>query len=624
MPRPLLCLRWSSVLIQCIFLPVVLAALPCTHAHAQTSSTVVTILTTDGVRLDGTITRPLDPPPPEGFPGVVLVHGYGGDKGDMATFAFILAVNGYASIAYSVRGQGSSTGLSTTSGDREREDLQEVIAYFRNVSGINPDNLAVAGGSQGGIHSWMAAVYRMPGVRTVVPLIATPNFARDLVPNGCITVGLTEQMRLGSVRYAPERDIVKDLIIRDNYDSVLLYVDARNLMDKIDSVKVPVFQGVGWADLLFPVNAAIEARARLVARGVPCWSYFGTNGHAEPFDPEEATFLLGKAVEWFDYWLKGSSAGDNATPLVYYADDRPGWPHHTTTVWPPLPSNTQRLFFTGSGLSPVLPVSADELRFSLQYDSSYTPAMAWEDAYEGLRFLQAFSSAPVRLLSGTITETSEITGIPRVHLVVTGNVPSFQAHVRIYDVDSSGIWRLMTRGNTGFRGFVPGSLQTVDIECRALSHVIPSGHRIGVEITSLDMWSPTTAFVIPFFQSSTATVRSSPFDPSYVDIPTVGNSSITAVRSEGGRVPNDFQLLQNYPNPFNSSTTILFTLDRPMTVSLEVYDILGRRVAKLLYEDLPGGRYTVPFVADDLATGQYFVRLMGDSHAAVRRMMLLR
>jgi predicted acyl esterase len=605
-------------------LAAILVVVPFLHTYAQTTSTDVTIQTSDSTLLDATITRPAGTPPGDGFPGIVLVHGYGGNKSDMNTFALILGLSGYASISYSVRGQGNSTGLSTTSGIRERQDLQEVITYFRNVRGINPDNLAVAGGSQGGGHSWMAAVYRMPGVRTVVPLIATPNFARDLVPNGCITVGLTDQMRLGSVRYAPERDIVKDLIVSDDYDNVLLYIDARNLSDKVDSVRIPVFQGVAWADLLFPVNAAIDARSRLVARGVPCWSYFGTNGHAEPFDAAEATFLLGKAVEWFDYWLKGSSASDNVTPLVFYADDRPGWPHHTTTVWPPLTSNTQRLFLTGSGLSPASPVSMNELTFSLQYDSSYTPAMAWEDGYEGPRFLQAFSSVPVRLLSSMITETSEITGIPRIHLAVTGNAPSFQAHVRICDVDSSGTWRLITRGNAGLRGYVPGSRRVTDIECRALSHVIPSGHRIGVEITSLDMWSPTTAFIIPFFHSSTATVRSSPSDPSYVDIPIVGNSSITVVRSESGRVPNEFQLLQNYPNPFNSSTTILFTLDRPMTVSLEVYDILGRRVAMLLHEDLPGGRYTVPFVAGDFATGQYFVRLMGDSHVAVRRMMLLR
>jgi len=618
-------LRCCPVHIRIVCLLALLLALPFAQTYSQTTSTAVTIQMSDSARLDGTITRPVGFPPAGGFPGIVLVHGYGGNKDDMSTFALILALNGYASISYSVRGQGNSTGLSTTSGDRERQDLLEVITYFRSLPDIDPDNLAVTGGSQGGIHSWMAAVYRMPGVQTVVPLVATPNFARDLVPNGCVTVGLMRQMTLGSVRYSPEREIIKDLIIRDNHDSVLLFIDERNLAEKVDSVQIPVFQGVGWADLLFPVNAAIDARSRLVAGNIPCWSYYGTNGHAEPFDATEAAYVLEKAVQWFDHWLKGFPLADATIPMVFYSDDRAGWPHHTSPVWPPQPSKTERLFFTRAGLSPVPPVSADEFIFSLQHDSSYTPVMGWEDGYQGTRFLEAFYSAPIRVLSDPIPAESEITGIPRVHLSATGSVPSFQTHVRLYDVDASGSeWRLMTRGNLGFREYTPGALRTANIECRALSHVIPAGHRIGVEITSLDMWSPTTAFVIPFFHSSNAGILSTPSEPSYVDIPIVGSGSVTAVWAEGGITQGDFRLFQNYPNPFNPSTTILFTLNRPMGVSLEIYDVLGRRVATLLQERLPAGRHAIPFTADGLASGEYFYRLMGDQHVEVRRMMLLR
>ncbi len=151
------------------------------HLYTQNASisSDVVITMSDGVQLEATISFPFFPTALS--PGVILVHGYGGDKGDMSALSYILSLNGYASLAYSVRGQGNSDGVSTTMGEREKQDLQEVVEYFRNASGIDGDRIAVAGGSQGGIHSWMAAVYNMPGVKAIAPLIATPHFSLDLI-----------------------------------------------------------------------------------------------------------------------------------------------------------------------------------------------------------------------------------------------------------------------------------------------------------------------------------------------------------------------------------------------------------------------------------------------------------
>src|SRR5512143_871695 len=81
------------------------------------------IVMRDGVALEATVTVPAGSQPPGGFPGVLLIHGYGQDKSAMAPLASLLAANGYASLAYSVRGQGNSGGYSTTSGEVERLDL---------------------------------------------------------------------------------------------------------------------------------------------------------------------------------------------------------------------------------------------------------------------------------------------------------------------------------------------------------------------------------------------------------------------------------------------------------------------------------------------------------------------
>jgi hypothetical protein len=51
-------------------------------------------------------------------------------------------------------------------------------------------------------------------------------------------------------------------------------------------------------------------------------------------------------------------------------------------------------------------------------------------------------------------------------------------------------------------------------------------------------------------------------------------------------VPLEYSLLQNYPNPFNSTTRITYNLREKSWVTLEIYDILGRRVNILVNKEL--------------------------------------
>jgi len=596
-------------------------------SHAQLLTQDVWITMSDGVRLEATIGRPLGFPPSGGFPAVVLIHGYGGSKNEMSQLMQIVALYGYASLAYSVRGQGNSEGFSTTMGERERQDLFEVINYFRNASNINPNKLAVTGGSQGGIHSWMAAVYRMPGVQAVAPLIATPNFARDLVSNNCVSRWLVFEITLGSVRYGPERDRIKNFIIQDNHDSVLAYVDARNLAHLVDSVRIPVFQAVGWADYLFPVNANIRARAQLAARNIPIWSYYGTNGHGEPVEPVEAAFVLEKVVGWFDHWLKGFSLPDDTVAMVFYSDDRPNWPRHTVREWPPLPNSTVRFYITQNGLSSSLPATSTQLPFSIQYNSSYTPQMGWDDGYGGTAFRNAFQSSSVRLMTLPLSSATEVTGIPRARMFVSSTSEKFQANVKLYDITQTGSgfeWRYMSRGPAGVRGNQPNITRQIDYECTALSHVVPAGHRIGVEITSLDLRAEDAAHIIPYFVSTSSQLLSSSSNASFIEIPVVGSGGATSAEETIALIPQGFILYQNYPNPFNPSTKLSFVIGHSSFANLKVYDVLGREVATLLEGDLAAGDYSIPFDAAGLASGEYFYRLRVGDQIATRKMLLIR
>lgn len=74
-------------------------------------------------------------------------------------------------------------------------------------------------------------------------------------------------------------------------------------------------------------------------------------------------------------------------------------------------------------------------------------------------------------------------------------------------------------------------------------------------------------------------------------------------------IPGRFALHQNFPNPFNPTTRFSYDLAAAGSVSLKVYDLLGREVATIVQADQPAGRFSVNFDASMLASGLYFYRL---------------
>jgi hypothetical protein len=86
-----------------------------------------------------------------------------------------------------------------------------------------------------------------------------------------------------------------------------------------------------------------------------------------------------------------------------------------------------------------------------------------------------------------------------------------------------------------------------------------------------------------------------------------------------------FELGAPFPNPFSSSTTISYTLPTTERVRLEVYDMLGRRVAVLVDEPQAAGTYEHRFQPDAaMAPGLYVARLRTEHATAAVRMMLVR
>jgi hypothetical protein len=71
--------------------------------------------------------------------------------------------------------------------------------------------------------------------------------------------------------------------------------------------------------------------------------------------------------------------------------------------------------------------------------------------------------------------------------------------------------------------------------------------------------------------------------------------------------------------------TLRFTLERPARVSLAVFDVQGRRMAKLLNEEWrPGGAYELPIATSGWTPGVYLCRFAADGHTITRRMVVVR
>lgn len=97
-----------------------------------------------------------------------------------------------------------------------------------------------------------------------------------------------------------------------------------------------------------------------------------------------------------------------------------------------------------------------------------------------------------------------------------------------------------------------------------------------------------------------------------------------------GRVlPSGFALQQNYPNPFNPTTSIQFTVPRASHVTLEIFNVLGQKVATLADGPSSVGDHTVVWDgtgdrATPVSSGVYLYRLQAGDFIRTRKMVLVK
>jgi hypothetical protein len=94
--------------------------------------------------------------------------------------------------------------------------------------------------------------------------------------------------------------------------------------------------------------------------------------------------------------------------------------------------------------------------------------------------------------------------------------------------------------------------------------------------------------------------------------------------AELATLPSGFALLTNYPNPFNASTQIRYELPKGAHVTLEVFNVLGKKVVTLVDGVEASGHKSVTWEACDVSSGLYFYKLTAGDISETKRMILIR
>ncbi len=114
------------------------------------------------------------------------------------------------------------------------------------------------------------------------------------------------------------------------------------------------------------------------------------------------------------------------------------------------------------------------------------------------------------------------------------------------------------------------------------------------------------------------------------DIVTIKYSQPVGINENITDIPENYFLNQNYPNPFNPVTNLEFGIPVKQGgqemgyVTVEIYDILGRKISSLVNEKLFPGNYKVTFDGSRLTSGIYFCTLRTENFTDTKRMLLIK
>ena len=298
--------------------PVVLALfLWAAPAHAFSKQTGLQAMT-DGTRIAYDLYEPDGTAPTAGWPAVLVLHGLGGSKDDMAPVAEALAAHGYAALAYSARGQGTSTGDLELAGPKEISDERAMEQWLAGLPEVSDTQIGAWGISYGGGQVWNGVAAGIPFkavcVVTTWTDLYTALWPQDVARSG-IVAGFARAVAARSPLVAAN---ATDAIQSLDMSAIRALVAPRSAYAQLPSITTPVYMFQGRVDWAFDVTQATNGYARI--RG-PKHLYIGQFGHPpSTFTTPDMAYVQQQSVAWFDHYLEGAPNGiDRSKPVTIAA-----------------------------------------------------------------------------------------------------------------------------------------------------------------------------------------------------------------------------------------------------------------------------------------------------------------
>jgi len=597
----------------------------------------------DGMKMDCSKFYPSAPNPylPDGYPVVVMVHGYGDRKETLQHFALAQAQYNYVVYTYSVRGQGNSEGLSNLISIIEAEDLKELVTYIKaDTVGLDPNKIAMMGGSQGGTLPYMAACNGMD-VAAIISALSSPKFASSWMENGCVKMTLLWSIEYtpDSVRYTPTVDAMSDWIYKsgvksDKWDSLAYYMPLdRDFMDKVQYCQVPIMIENSWQDFFFNARNGIESFPLIQ---FPYRVYFGAvMGHGGDISEAENQWHMNFFNEWFFYYIWGIDNNLPNRPKYHYALTTHPWTtnnmwsfvHDSSYVWPPENITDVKFYLNAKKKLTLTPNKKATKKVTLKniVNRKYSLQTAVYSEFTGSEFNKKFKKKELVYNTEPFTNEVQIIGTPKIHIKYKSDADICQFNFQIFEVKADNTVHFINRINYTDRYYIKNSVTTKEFEGLSFAHQFSPGSKMRLVLTNLDTtpddfdFLNTNPHVLPVMTKSKTKIY---IKDTYIELPLKGFSSDNMI---AGNEPN-VRRYQNYPNPFNPVTNIKFEIPQDYSglVTLKIYDITGKEVAKLVNQNLTMGSYNVTWNANNFSTGVYFYSLNAGDFSEVKRMILIK
>ncbi|MEY9876413.1 ABC-2 type transport system ATP-binding protein [Streptacidiphilus sp. MAP12-33] len=449
-------------------------------------------------------------------PAVLLAHGFGGSKDDMAAEARFLAQHGYRVMTWSARGFGKSTGaIGLDAPDREVADVQRLIDWLGHRPDVlrdGPDDprVGIAGASYGGAISLLTAGHDRR-VDAIAPQITWWDLNDALFPDGVFkklwagvffTTGGTGSTNGGhggtggtdatGCRFTTALcQVYERAALSGTSDPAATALLAQSSPDSVaGSIKVPTLITQGQNDSLFPLSQA-DAMARAIrANGAPVAVDWSSGGH-DGGDQESAR-VQARTLAWFDRYLKhdqgvdtgpafrvtrtgGVSVSAGQVVQIGASADRYPTVDGTGRRTVALDGPPQAVANPAGGMPPAISSvpglgALGQLGGLLGGNVSLSQDMPGQYA--------AFQSAP-------LGSPLQLTGSPgvKVQVTVDGTAPAV-LFAKLYDVAPDGTTTLPHQLVTPLRVTASGP---VEVRLPAVDHDFAAGHRLRLVLASTDL-----------------------------------------------------------------------------------------------------------------------------------------